>query len=98
MSKQWGHGFHTGKQHGERWGALLESGKWEIKMGDISDRLILIANALRMGLHGQSQKTDTWWSAYVSAAAKEICKIASELPGRCANCIEFEKDIPKDSE
>ena len=97
MSKQWGHGFHTGHQEGEKWGEIVEGGKWQIELAEVSARLYLIANALRFPVEDRSSRTDTWWALYVSAAAKQIHEIARELPGVLSNVVEFEKDIPRDS-
>jgi hypothetical protein len=97
MSKQWGHGFHAGKQEGEKWGELIGSGKWEIELCDISARLILIANALRLPVEFQSGRTETWWQMYVSAAAQQIEEVAKRLPGTLTGVYEFEKDIPNDA-
>jgi|JI10StandDraft_1071094.scaffolds.fasta_scaffold1381734_2 hypothetical protein len=97
MSKQWGHGFHTGHQEGEKWGEIVESGKWQIELSKVSSRLELIANALRFPVEDRSVRTGTWWALYVSAAAQQIQDIARELPGGLAIAIEFEKDIPRDA-
>jgi hypothetical protein len=94
MSQQWGHGFHTGKQAGEKWGKLIEGGKWEVELCDVSARLMLLANALRLPVEFQSGRTEIWWQLYVGAAAKQIEAIAKELPGTAAVVYEFEKDIP----
>lgn len=96
MSKQWGHGFHAGKQEGEKWGELIGSGKWEVELCDVSARLMLIANALRLPVESQSGRTETWWKLYVAAAAKQIEEVARELPGTVTGVYEFEKDIPSD--
>ena len=96
MSKQWGHGFHAGKHEGQRFGELIEGGKWEIELSDVSARLILIANSLRFPVEFQAGRTETWWKLYVHAAAKQIEQIAKELPGTLNGVYEFEKEIPDD--
>ena len=94
MSKQWGHGFHAGKQEGERWGELIGSAKLDIELCDMSEQLMLIANALRLPVEFRSGRTEMWWKLYVDAAAKQIEKVARELPGTVTGVYEFEKDIP----
>lgn len=65
----------------------------EIGMGDLSQRLLLLANALRYAADGHA-RTDPWWRAYVSSAGKEIADIANAMPGECAGLVEFQKDLP----
>ena len=69
------------------------SSRLEPRMGDLSQRLLLLANALRYAADGHA-RTDPWWRAYVSSAGKEIADIASAMPGGCAGLIEFQKDLP----
>jgi hypothetical protein len=97
MSKQWGHGFHTGHQEGEKWGEIIEGGRWQVELSKVSSRLSLIANALRLPVEDRRARTETWWALYVSAAAEQIQEIARELPGGLSMVFEFEKDIPRDS-
>lgn len=96
MSKQWGHGFHKGKEHGEHWGAMFEGGKWEIELSKTTARLHLLINALRLPVEHKSGRTETWWQLYVSAAANELEEITRTLPGTLNGVYEFEKDIPQD--
>ena len=96
MSKQWGHGFHKGKEHGEHWGAMYEGGKWEIELSKTTARLHLLINALRLPVEHKSGRTETWWQLYVSAAANELEEITRTLPGTLNGVYEFEKDIPQD--
>lgn len=96
MSRQWGHGFHSGKKEGEHLGQLIGSGEWESELCRVSARLILIANALRLPVEWKGGRTEEWWKAYVSAAAQEIEEIASALPGTVCAVQEF-ADGSKDS-
>ena len=96
MSKQWGYGFHKGKEHGEHWGAMYEGGKWEIELSKTTARLHLLINALRLPVEHKSGRTETWWQLYVSAAANELEEITRTLPGTLNGVYEFEKDIPQD--
>ena len=93
MSKQWGHGFHTGKQEGEWWGQIIKNGEWQTRLCDVNARLMLVANALRFPVEFQSGRTETWWQLYVSAAAKQIEAIARELPGTLTQVHEFSEDV-----
>ena len=81
MSKQWGHGFHKGRENGETWGKLIESGKWEEAMGDIGNKLTLISMALKQAADDRTPKTDAWWGMLASAASKSVDEIAAGLPG-----------------
>jgi hypothetical protein len=96
MSKEWGHGFHNGRQAGEKWGELIAAGDWETRMSEISSRLLILANALRFPVEFQSGRTETWWQLYASSIAGQIAGIAKELPGFAAGVYEFEKDIPQE--
>lgn len=95
MSKQWGHGFNRGKEHGEKWGALYEKGTWEIELSKTTSRLHLLINALRLPVEHKSGRTDAWWQMYVSAAADELEEITRTMPGVLNGLYEFEKDIPQ---
>lgn len=97
MSKSWGHGFHQGKEHGEYWGALLESGKWEIELSDKANELLILANALRLPVEVSSGRTETWWQLYVGAIAKKIEAVAKSMPSTIGGVYEFESEI-KDKE
>lgn len=95
MSKQqWGHGFHKGKQAGEKWGELVADGKWEGELSVISDRLVLLAAAMRYPLIDHNARTDTWWALHSSAVAKEIQAIAELLPGNLVSVHEFDASEP----
>lgn len=98
MSKQWGHGFDKGKEHGEYWGAMLESGKWQIELSEKSNELLILANALRLPVEFKSGRTETWWQLYVGAIAKKIESIAKSMPSSIGGVYEFEKDIPEEKE
>ncbi len=89
MSRQWGHGFHRGHEEGQRWGELIASGEWEARLVDVNERLILLANALRLPVEFQSGRTEIWWQMYVGAAAKQLENIARELPGTVTEVHEF---------
>lgn len=96
MSNQWGHGFHKGKEHGEYWGSMYESGKWEIELSKTAARLHLLINSLRLPVEYKSGRTELWWQLYVSAAANELEEITRTLPGALNGIYEFENDIPQD--
>lgn len=98
MSKEWGHGFHSGRKQGEKWGELIAGGEWEDRMSEISARLLILANALRLPVEFQSGRTEIWWQLYASSIAGQIASIAQELPGFAAGVYEFEKDIPPEKE
>lgn len=93
MSNQWGHGFYKGKEHGEHWGALFESGKWEFELCDKSDELLILANALKLPVEFSSGRTETWWKLYVSSIAKKIEAIAKSMPSAIGAVYEFESQI-----
>lgn len=95
MSKQWGHGFYKGQEHGEYWGAIFESGKWGTELCKTTARLHLLINALRFPVEHKSGRTESWWMSYVSAAANELEEITRTLPGVLNGIYEFENDIPQ---
>ena len=95
MSKQWGHGFYKGQEHGEYWCAILESGKWETELCKTTARLHLLINALRFPVEHKSGRTESWWMSYVNAAANELEEITRTLPGVLNGIYEFENDIPQ---
>ena len=97
MSKQWGHGFHKGHKEGEEWGELIGSGQWENRLCDVSARLLLLANALRLPAEFKSGRTDIWWQLYVAAASKQLEDIARELPGAVTGVYEFADEVPPET-
>ena len=92
MSKQWGHGFHKGQEHGEHWGTMLENGKWQVELCKTTARLHLLINALRLPVEHKSGRNELWWVLYVSAAANELEEITRTLPGLLNDVEEFENE------
>ncbi len=97
-AKQWGHGFHKGRSEGEEWGVLIESGRWEKELQDISLKLTLAANALRLPCNYKSGRTDVWWQIYANSVAKQIDEIVKGLPSMLNSVHEFDSEIPKNIE
>jgi len=97
MSKQWGSGFHTGKEIGEYWGAMLEGGKWQIEIADKADELVLLSDAVRHLYETLDDgKTETWRMLYCATIARRIKQIAKSMPCSFVQVHEFERDIPGD--
>ncbi len=67
-----------------------------LELGDTSDKLLILANALKFASDKQYGRTESWYKCYMDSIAKQIIDIAKEMPS-CGllKCVhEFETDIP----
>lgn len=91
MSKQWGNGFHAGREYGEDIGRLIGQGEREDQFSKPADRLFLLANALQFPAEIGGMKSHVWWAYYACRIADEMRDIAAELPGLMARLREQPK-------
>lgn len=99
MSNQWGSGFHAGKEVGEYWGAMFESGKWECEIAHKADELVLLSDAVRhLYKTLDERKTETWRMIYCATIARRIAEIAKSMPSTIGGVYEFQSETKEAKE